>query len=722
MTRLNAIVAAMTVTLSTATIAHQNTSTPSHFKLSNSNQIERVEIDGREFYQYDDMLVLADDSIGPRKMDLTKNKWTDGKVYYTFDPAVTQENRQRFVEATKVWESVAQLTFIEDANATNHIYVRNDNKNFATVGMIGGRQNLSMNNWEVLYIIVHELGHSLGMWHEQQRADRDNYVEIKTENVKPGETHNFTARNTSTDGDYDFLSIMHYGLKAFTTNGEQTIVPKAGYEEYNNFAGQRSYISGGDQWSAALHYGAKIINIPDTHFKNYLVGQFDTNGDNEIDTLEAVKVKTINTPGNGQITSLEGLQYFRHLRTLNAANESISSLPELSKHIRTVDLSFNQITDVDTSWGFSPLISSLIMNNNPLDAYSCANIEFLQGSISTNGVVYNPLANGTNLSCIGEDRNALVSGKVKEDLRSKGPQTYNIDVSADDTRLVVETSNHGDKLEGVMDVYVAFNRQPSVTDFDFRSTQPQNDESITINSPQEGRWYILLSPVGRSFENVDLVATLFQDKTDNSKLLNNQAVTGLTAAQGETLEFTMEVPEGARDLSFVLSGGDGDADLYVRHNAKPTATLYDCRPWLNGNNETCSFSTPSAGVYHVSITGYSAFSGVSLVGSYNENTPPQGGSLNETLSGSAGQWTYFELEIPEGMASLSVNISGGTGDADLYVRPGARPTLTEYNCRPYRNGNAESCAVLTPQAGTWFIGIRGYSSYSNLTLDAEWKP
>jgi hypothetical protein len=61
-----------------------------------------------------------------------------------------------------------------------------------------------------------------------------------------------------------------------------------------------------------------------------------------------------------------------------------------------------------------------------------------------------------------------------------------------------------------------------------------------------------------------------------------------------------------------ISGGSGDADLYVRRGAQPTTTTFDCRPYLSGNNETCSFNNPQADVWHVSIRGYRASAGISL--------------------------------------------------------------------------------------------------------------
>ena len=91
--------------------------------------------------------------------------------------------------------------------------------------------------------------------------------------------------------------------------------------------------------------------------------------------------------------------------------------------------------------------------------------------------------------------------------------------------------------------------------------------------------------------------------------------TGLSAPSGGTLDFQYIPPAGATAVQFAISGGTGDADLYVRLGSPPTTTVFDCRPFLNGNNETCTFNPAQAGTYHVMIRGFTAFSGVTLTAS-----------------------------------------------------------------------------------------------------------
>ncbi|WP_184502349.1 S8 family peptidase [Xanthomonas sp. F10] len=102
----------------------------------------------------------------------------------------------------------------------------------------------------------------------------------------------------------------------------------------------------------------------------------------------------------------------------------------------------------------------------------------------------------------------------------------------------------------------------------------------------------------------------------SNELQDGVAVTNLSANTGSSLNYTVKVPSGASSLSVATSGGSGDADLYVRFGSAPTDSAYDCRPYRNGNNETCTFNSPQAGTYYVRVKAYSTFSGVSLKADY----------------------------------------------------------------------------------------------------------
>jgi serine protease len=139
-----------------------------------------------------------------------------------------------------------------------------------------------------------------------------------------------------------------------------------------------------------------------------------------------------------------------------------------------------------------------------------------------------------------------------------------------------------------------------------------------------------------------------------TELSNGVPVTGISGAAGSQQFWTINVPAGASNLVIGTSGGTGDADLYVRFGSAPTTTTYNCRPYLSGNNETCTFAAPQAGTYHVMVRGYSAFSGLSLTGSYSAG------------GGGGGTQTYTngtDVAIGDNTTVESpISVSGRTGN------------------------------------------------------------
>ncbi len=96
--------------------------------------------------------------------------------------------------------------------------------------------------------------------------------------------------------------------------------------------------------------------------------------------------------------------------------------------------------------------------------------------------------------------------------------------------------------------------------------------------------------------------------------------------------------------------------------------------------------------------------------------------LNEMgLSGAAGASSRFTVSVPASATNLVVTASGGTGDIDLYVKFGAAPTLTSYDCKSDQQGNAESCGMATPRSGNYHILLNSFASYKNVTLRATYR-
>lgn len=207
-----------------------------------------------------------------------------------------------------------------------------------------------------------------------------------------------------------------------------------------------------------------------------------------------------------------------------------------------------------------------------------------------------------------------------------------------------------------------------------------------------------------------------------TELQNNVAVTGVSAATGADSDYFVTVPAGATNLVMSISGGTGDADLYTRAGSAPTTSTYDCRPYNSGNAESCTVAAPVAGRYYLKVHAYAAYAGVMVKASYTTGGGGGGGLQNgvpvTNQSGAAGQELSYTVTVPAG-SSLTIASSGGSGDADLYVKKSSAPTTSSYDCRPYKTGNLESCSF-SGASGTYYITLRGYTAFSGVQLKATW--
>ncbi len=197
--------------------------------------------------------------------------WPDGIVPYDFDSNVSAVNQQRSIDAMAVWEDVTAVDFVPWVFA-EHGFARirmrdstgdDEPTNSSFVGRQGGVQIVNIVSWTARFIIAHELGHSLGYWHEQSRPDRDDYVQIEWDRIIDGKDHNFDLHSMAGYyGPYDFESIMHYGQCAFSCCGAdpdvacspvscssdldncRTITVLPPYDtQWQNSLGNRSYLS-----------------------------------------------------------------------------------------------------------------------------------------------------------------------------------------------------------------------------------------------------------------------------------------------------------------------------------------------------------------------------------------------------------------------------------------------------------------------------------------------
>ncbi|XP_075767006.1 bone morphogenetic protein 1 isoform X3 [Pelodiscus sinensis] len=180
--------------------------------------------------------------------------WPDGVIPYVISGNFSGSQRAIFRQAMRHWEKHTCVTFLE--RNTEESYIVFTHRPCGCCSYVGhrggGPQAISIGkNCDKFGIVVHELGHVIGFWHEHTRPDRDDHVSIVRENIQPGQEYNFLKMEPeeveSLGETYDFDSIMHYARNTFSRGVFlDTIKPKYSVNGVVPHIGQRTRLSKGD--------------------------------------------------------------------------------------------------------------------------------------------------------------------------------------------------------------------------------------------------------------------------------------------------------------------------------------------------------------------------------------------------------------------------------------------------------------------------------------------
>lgn len=221
-------------------------------------------------------------------------------------------------------------------------------------------------------------------------------------------------------------------------------------------------------------------------------------------------------------------------------------------------------------------------------------------------------------------------------------------------------------------------------------------------------------------------------KTSSLRLRDRKDVL-ISAGGGEERLYYIEVPPGANKLVLMTSGGRGDLQLIMSRGTPPTGknalarTDSDSNP-LGPTYQRISVDNPASDTYYLLVrSGPQGYDRVNLRGRFD--FPSIGVSddfllyngLPQTVDTNKGDqlWKFY---APQGvdLSSISFELKGGKGNADIFVQKGTRPSPKNYLGKSGKPGNNEAVTLSAPEAdpGVYYVLVTGKASGAALT--AKW--
>jgi hypothetical protein len=209
--------------------------------------------------------------------------WPNHTVYYTINAGLP--NQQRVTDAIAHWQANTNLQFVPRTTQANYIEFISAGECGSNVGMVGGKQQILLGTGCTTGNAIHEIGHAIGFYHEQSRADRDNWITINWNNIASGYASQFQTYTQSglsgfQIGNLDFNSIMLYDSYAFSGNGLPTITTTTG----GTFTVQRNGLSALDIATYNYMYNPPYVSMVavNVYYDYPLGGPYTYQGDYEV--------------------------------------------------------------------------------------------------------------------------------------------------------------------------------------------------------------------------------------------------------------------------------------------------------------------------------------------------------------------------------------------------------------------------------------------------------
>jgi hypothetical protein len=167
---------------------------------------------------------------------------------------------------------------------------------------------------------------------------------------------------------------------------------------------------------------------------------------------------------------------------------------------------------------------------------------------------------------------------------------------------------------GECDLYIRRNRLPTTAAYDTRSREPGTTETLFVDAPEPGTWYILAHFAEESADTIVQGTTI-------KKMINGIPERNLSGDTRNWRFFSISVPDGREALRFDAAGGSGEADLYVRKGNLPAIGLHDAGAAGPGSDASLTIEAPAAGAWYALVTSDQTFSDLTLTATHTGTAP-----------------------------------------------------------------------------------------------------
>ena len=275
---------------------------------------------------------------------------------------------------------------------------------------------------------------------------------------------------------------------------------------------------------------------------------------------------------------------------------------------------------------------------------------------------------------------------------------FKINIPSGLTDLAFKTWNG----PGDCDLYVAFNREPTTADYDKASDRDGNYEEVLITNPQQGDWFIMLYAYA-AYSGLSLIVS---DNSTSCTYLLSPAIKFFKNFGGYGY-FEVNTSPGCSWLAITEAPwidipyektwvGNGEVNFYIAENPATSAridTIYI---------ENTVFTVIQEAVDN---TEYILL----------ENNIPQ-----NNLSGDKASEIYYGINIPQNAISMLIELWGGEGDCDIYIKYNDFPTTEYYDYEERLSGNLAQLTIEKPTPGFWYFMLFGYEEYSDTTFTVSY--